>query len=848
MKNKITNYYLILYILILLLASLSLVFINYINKSKKEDYYSEKISNLTISYNSSIEKYRLLTKYVFNESIKNDLILSLFERGVNSEGEVRRLYKGLLYKELEPLYQRLKKDGIRQVHFHLKNSESYIRFYKPNKYGDNLSNLRETVNIANKENKIVSNFETGRVISGFRNVFPLNFKNEHLGSVELSVSTKTMLESIFKLDNRGEFLFLLNKNIVYPKLFDSQKSLYETSIINSNYLLEDRNSSLADSPKKLSPIAIKINKKISTNKELKMAMAKGNKYMTFVEIDNISYDVILIPMIGVTKKIEGYLIEYKKSENIPILVKMDIYTYLFIIFGMLLLMFLVYIIEKKSKTLDKQKEWFKSITDNLGEGLYVMNLKAEITYINPSACKILGYEANEIIGKNAHSLFHSHSFNNNLKQEDCPIFLGAINEDIFNTEKEYFLTSDGREISVSLRSKLIKKEHGLSEIVTSFSDITIQKKIKKESALLRKALESSINCIVITDKDANVQWANPAFEKLTGFKINEISGKNPKEFISSKKQTKEFYSQMWETILNKKPWKGELINKKKDGTLYDEELIITPVLDENNEIINFIAIKQDISHRKIIALKKQEKEKLFYQQSKMASMGEMLANIAHQWRQPLSVISTAATGIKVQKSLDILNEDELIHTMDSINNSAQFLSQTIEDFRGFFNPKNNTEKEFLISSLIDKSLNLVKAQFSSMNIDIIKDIEDISVVSLENELVQVLVNILNNSRDVLIKIENKRRLLFINAKIKNNTFIIEIKDNGKGIPLDVIDKVFEPYFTTKHQSQGTGIGLYMSEKIISSHLNGILKVENETYTYEGSEYTGAKFRIEISLN
>ena len=111
---------------------------------------------------------------------------------------------------------------------------------------------------------------------------------------------------------------------------------------------------------------------------------------------------------------------------------------------------------------------------------------------------------------------------------------------------------------------------------------------------------------------------------------------NPRYFISSKKQSKEFYANMWKTILSKKPWKGEIINKKRDGSLYNEELIITPVLDEEGEIANFIAIKQDITEQKLIALEKEERDKLFFQQSKMAAMGEMLGNIAHQWRQPVS--------------------------------------------------------------------------------------------------------------------------------------------------------------------------------------------------------------------
>ena len=173
------------------------------------------------------------------------------------------------------------------------------------------------------------------------------------------------------------------------------------------------------------------------------------------------------------------------------------------------------------------------------------------------------------------------------------------------------------------------------------------------------------------------------------------------------------------------------------------------------------------------------------------------------------------------------------------------MSSTIEDFKDFFNPNNNKIDEFNISETFIKTLNLVKAQFNAKNIEIIQNIEECQISSIQNELIQVLINILNNARDVLLQIENQRRLIFINASGKDNILCIEIKDNAGGIKEDIIGRIFEPYFTTKHQSQGTGIGLYMSEEIVEKHLNGRLGVTNDTYIFEKEEYTGAKFILEI---
>jgi signal transduction histidine kinase len=242
---------------------------------------------------------------------------------------------------------------------------------------------------------------------------------------------------------------------------------------------------------------------------------------------------------------------------------------------------------------------------------------------------------------------------------------------------------------------------------------------------------------------------------------------------------------------------------------------------------------------------KRHQEELFIQQSKMAAMGEMIGNIAHQWRQPLSIISMSATGMKLQKEMKCLSDEELNSGLSEINTSVQYLSSIIDDFRSFFNPSNNKVSEFSISNTITKTLNLVKAQFTSKDIEIIQNIENFELQSIENEIIQVLINILNNARDALILRENQRRLIFIDIYSKNEMSYIEIKDNAGGIPKDIINRIFEPYFTTKDKSEGTGIGLYMSEEIAKKHLNGNLFVSNEIYIFDDIEYTGAKFVLEI---
>jgi PAS domain S-box-containing protein len=242
------------------------------------------------------------------------------------------------------------------------------------------------------------------------------------------------------------------------------------------------------------------------------------------------------------------------------------------------------------------------------------------------------------------------------------------------------------------------------------------------------------------------------------------------------------------------------------------------------------------------------REKLLSEQSKMASLGEMIGNIAHQWRQPLSSISIAASGVMVKKENDILTDKEFYDNCSSIVTNAQFLSQTIEDFRNFL--KDEKIKSLLnIQEIIEKNLVILKGVLEDHNIQIHLDLdENLNIKGYKNELIQALLNIINNAKDVLNEKRDKtERFIFIRTYEENNHAIIEVKDNGGGIKKNVIDKIFEPYYTTKHQSIGTGLGLYMTHQIIVNNSKGKLQVNNVEYHHQNKKYKGVIFKIILPI-
>jgi len=240
-------------------------------------------------------------------------------------------------------------------------------------------------------------------------------------------------------------------------------------------------------------------------------------------------------------------------------------------------------------------------------------------------------------------------------------------------------------------------------------------------------------------------------------------------------------------------------------------------------------------------------EKQVLESEKMASMGEMIGNIAHQWRQPLSIISTSATGMAMKKEFGVLEDEEFFKNCEHINLNAQYLSKTIDDFRDYIKG-DQVAISFNLKETILSFLTLLDATIKDNNISIILDLDEKIVINgFPKELVQCFINILNNSKDAFKERDIKQRYFFISSKIEDDEIIINLKDNAGGIPNNIISKIFEPYFTTKHKSIGTGIGLHMTYDIINKSMKGNISVSNSNYEYKQNEQKGAEFIIKLPL-
>ena len=234
-----------------------------------------------------------------------------------------------------------------------------------------------------------------------------------------------------------------------------------------------------------------------------------------------------------------------------------------------------------------------------------------------------------------------------------------------------------------------------------------------------------------------------------------------------------------------------------------------------------------------------EKENMLIAQSRLATMGEMIGNIAHQWRQPLTAVGIIVQNYEDDYEAGILDMKYLEEHSDKVMDILQEMSRTIDDFRNFFKP-NKLIKEFNIKSIIEKTISFVKASFRLNSIKLELNLKDTCYIEgFPNEYSQVILNILNNAKEVIkernIQIENRK--IIINLYKEDGKSVVTIADTGKGIPEDIIGRIFEPYFTTKDDETGTGLGLYMSKTIIEENMKGKLTARNIK--------DGAEFKIEI---
>ena len=403
-------------------------------------------------------------------------------------------------------------------------------------------------------------------------------------------------------------------------------------------------------------------------------------------------------------------------------------------------------------------------------------------------------------------------------------------------------------------------------------------KIKKQNTFVKSLLANIGEGVYGVDKNGICTWINQKALNILGFKKDEVIGFHQHHLFHHHTVENNKYQEedcpIYKTVKDKQTRNRLEHFIKKDGSFFPVKLTVATagdygavvIFSDFTEIIDYETKLQyevsqktkelkelniNLENRIIEALERNKKQQaLLEHQSRLAALGEMIGNIAHQWRQPLSIITTSISGLQLQDEMGIpITKESLSRTTNTIISHANYLSKTIDDFRDFIKNDNKKEESFRLSEVIELTTNLLSATLKSNNINLILNLDDTIIYEgYPNQLSQVILNIINNAKDAFYeKVQESKQIKIKTSKVEN-IFKMEISDNAGGISDEIKNKIFDPYFTTKHQSQGTGLGLYICANIIKKNFNGIIYIENVENIIDATSYKGTNFVIELPIS
>lgn len=464
-------------------------FLHYNWQYKQDRFLDQHASVVATAYRASVDGYALATRIMVDESVRRPEVIATFARGVDGDPEAR----GQLFRLLARTYDDLVEHGIRQLHFHTASGHSYLRFHALDKFGDPLFDVRPSLRIANTEKRTVFGFEAGRIISGFRYVFPLFDGERHLGSVETSVTFRSIRDTMMRIAPEREYAFVLWRGSVEGVVFKDTRNLYAPWTANADYFVEDPEIKLPDSPPPASPRMRALDAALAADAGVSARMAAGESFTLPVAVEGDYWAVSLIPVRDVTERRVAYVVSYVSAPYLGVL-RQEFLRGLTL--TTLLLAALFHLAHRLWRTREQQRreaERLRTITDTIADGLYVLDTQGRVMLVNKAFVEILGFQAEEVLGQVGHDLFHAHNREGVfVSLEQCPIFSSVVAGRPFRGE-EIFRTRAGAYVDVEVDARLILDAEGrpTGGSVTAFRDISARKEAEAALLAAKEAAEAA---------------------------------------------------------------------------------------------------------------------------------------------------------------------------------------------------------------------------------------------------------------------------------------------------------------------------------------------------------------------
>ena len=462
------------------------------------------------------------------------------------------------------------------------------------------------------------------------------------------------------------------------------------------------------------------------------------------------------------------------------------------------------------------------LLDQIHDLVTATDLAGRITYVNDAVCQAVGRRREELIGD--HISTFGEDPQRGARQQDIvhlTLTLGQWRGVVVN------IGQNGEPILLDCRTRLLHDENGQpTGMVGISSDITQAKQREQELGRLAEAVRQASEGIVVTDPAGRIQYANPAFETITGYPAGEVTGKNPR-FLKSGRHDQTFYQRLWQTILGGSRWTGVLVNKRKDGSLYTADCSISPMKNEKGQVTQFVWITRDISDA--VAL-----EKRIAQAQQMEAIGTLAGGIAHDFNNLLFPIF----GLSELMMEEMPETSPYRENMRAILKAARRGRDLVKQILSFSRNVEPKKRPILVQPVLKEVYKLARSTMPT-NIAIHQHIESHcgTVMADPTQLHQLTMNLITNAYHAVEK--GTGQIAFELEEAEVNTAhatgltigpgryaVIRVSDTGDGIDPELMDKIFEPYFTTKELGKGTGLGLSVVYGIVKDH-GGDIRVVSE---------------------
>ncbi len=472
--------------------------------------------------------------------------------------------------------------------------------------------------------------------------------------------------------------------------------------------------------------------------------------------------------------------------------------------------------EKNRRAVEEQLVRLLDFTP-MGIIVYYKN-DGKVAYVNKEGLKILDEVEEDILGTTVFDFVHSDS-----REFVATRLTSLVVEQSNEAATIKLITPGGAVKDVEISSALFIFS-GQASFISVFRDVTEELKQEATQRRLVTAIEQVNESVVITDQTGLIEYVNPAFTETSGYRKEEVLGRNP-SLLSSGKQDRRFYRKLWETITHGRVWQGRIVNRRKDGELFTEMATISPVRDATGKITHYVAVKRDVSHEVDL-------EKKLRQAQKMEAIGTLAGGIAHDFNNILGAILGFADMALLQSDPDSPAHESLMHIRKGGKRAADLVQQILT-----FSRQSSTEKKQIAATpLIQESLQLLRASLPS-TITIHQDLQakDALVLADATQLQQIVLNLCTNAFQAMREHggELTLRLEELDFKecgktlqLKTDTCIrLTVADTGTGIDPAVLERIFDPFFTTKEPGEGTGMGLSVVHGIIRD-IGGEISVDS----------------------